>query len=148
MKRGKEIKVNIANNYTVNFGTVDNKNAKSVYINISTWGDPKSKDDLNYSRVIRDIDKKVRQTIYDNIQTKYFNKDKTIIDLDMRKSGIKYGKRSFMNCEITLSQNHSEPVNNPLVKDRLTEITMLLINDIFEGTEYFDFYKMKKEIAV
>jgi hypothetical protein len=34
--------------------------------------------------------------------TPEFDLDKTIVDLDIRESGIRFGKRSFINCEVTL----------------------------------------------
>ena len=53
MKTGKEIKTNNFKDFNVVFGSVDNKNAKAVYINISAWAEPKSNDDINYTRSIQ-----------------------------------------------------------------------------------------------
>ena len=39
MKRGKEITLDIETNYKIKLGTVDNKNTKSIYINLSAWGE-------------------------------------------------------------------------------------------------------------
>ena len=40
MKRGKEMKIETSYQYNIISGTVDNKNPKSVYIQISAWGKP------------------------------------------------------------------------------------------------------------
>ena len=42
MKSGKQIKVNDNKNYSIIYGCVDNKNPKSIYINISAWAEPLS----------------------------------------------------------------------------------------------------------
>ena len=45
MKRGKEITLDINSNYKIKIGTVDNKNTKSIYINLSAWGKLNNEDD-------------------------------------------------------------------------------------------------------
>lgn len=147
MKTGKEIKTNAFKEYNVSFGSVDNKNAKSVYINVSSWAEPKENDDsINYNRCIKNMNKKIRQTVYnllDSIET-YFLKEQTIVDLDIRESGIKYGKRSFMSCELTLYSNNEIPVNDDYMKDTLNQIYSSVIKNVFETNDTFDFYKKKK----
>ena len=64
MKLGKEIKIKNSNEYNVVFGTVDNKNPKTLYINISAWAEPKLDNVLNYSIVNKDFSKKLRQFIF------------------------------------------------------------------------------------
>ena len=62
MKTGKQFKNEEHNNYNVVYGCVDNKNPKSVYINISAWANPTKQDDeISYTRVIKDINKKIKQ---------------------------------------------------------------------------------------
>lgn len=147
MKTGKEIKTSAFKEYNVSFGSVDNKNAKSVYINISSWIKPKENDDsINYNRCIKNMNKRIRQTVYnllDSIET-YFLKEQTIVDLDIRESGIKYGKRSFMSCELTLYSNNEIPVNDDYMKDTLNQIYSSVIKNVFETNNTFDFYKKKK----
>lgn len=147
MKKGKELKINHFKNYNIVFGSVNNKCPKAIYINISAWAEPKFNDDFNYNRIIRDIDKKVRQTIYNtlsaNITTPFF-KDKTIIDFDIRESGVRYGKRSFANLEITLFQKYEIPVNSESLWPFIENVTEVIIKDIFEKEKHFKFNKRKK----
>lgn len=147
MKTGKEIKLTNFKNYNISFGSVDNKNAKSVYINISGWAEPKNDDDgINYSRCIRNLNKKVRQSMYNFLDSNETNflKDRTIVDLDIRESGIKYGKRSFTSCEITMYSNFELPINSPHMQDVLYDIYSFLIKNVFESDNNFKFYKKKK----
>jgi hypothetical protein len=53
MKTGKEIKSSIFNDFNVIFGSVNNKNPKSIYLNVSAWSQPKEDCDGNYNRAIR-----------------------------------------------------------------------------------------------
>lgn len=146
-KRGKELKMDLSTNYNVVYGTVDNKNVKSIYINISAWGEPTKKEELNYNRIISNLSKRIKQSIYNYLKCNYsdrFLPERSIIDLDMRESGIKYGKRSFMKCEITIYQKEiNEMINEGKTPKLLTEITesaMKCLDDFV----YFDFHKKKK----
>jgi hypothetical protein len=108
MKTGKEIKSNRFKNYNVVFGSVNNKKPKAIYINISAWVDPIDEKGVNYNQIIRTLNKKLKQNLFNYFISEnndVFDKDRTIVDLDIRESGIRYGKRSFMNCEITLFLN-------------------------------------------
>jgi len=146
MKNGKELKISKYKNYNVVFGSINNKHSKAIYINISAWIEPQHNEPINYVRVIKDINKKIKQTLYnifDNsieIEVKKLN---TIVDLDIRESGIKYGKRSFMNCEITIFLNSEIPVNNDNMIYKLECITSELINISFENNKMFKFFKKK-----
>ncbi len=146
MKTGKEIKTNSFKEFNVVYGSVDNKNPKAVYINISSWLEPLSGEDINYNRAIRDMNKKLRQSLYSLDQDNYlsFIKDRTIVDLDIRESGIRFGKRSFMNCEITLFSTIEIPVNDDEMKETLTSIIRHIINNVMRKNTYFSFNKKKK----
>ena len=75
-KRGKEIKIELSPNYNIVCGTVDNKDNKSLYINISAWGEPTKEIELNYGRIISRLSKCVKQSTYnyitDNLVDKYY----------------------------------------------------------------------------
>ena len=146
MKTGKELKIDTFKNYNIVFGSVNNKHPKAVYINISAWAEPQSETDVNYNRTIRDLHKKVKQSIYNCfLADKYsdFMKDRTIVDFDIRESGIRFGKRSFMNCEITLFLNSEIPVNSELMKPRLDEALKMIIESTLDDNRVFKFYKKK-----
>lgn len=146
MKTGKELKMNNFKNYNIVFGSVNNRHPKAVYINISAWAEPLSEDEISYSRIIRDINKKIKQSTYnvfDRDEDTEFLKDRTIVDLDIRESGIRYGKRSFMNCELTLFLNSEIPVNSDRMKPMLDRVIDEVINDTFESSKSFRFYKKK-----
>lgn len=147
MKKGKEIKMGKSyKNYNVASGTVDSKNPRSVYINISAWGEPIDENDDNYTRVISGLNKRVKTFLYNNVPLPFNNK-KTIVDLDMRESGITLGKRSFMSCEITLYQNDlfgkGKLLMSEDLKKTMGEITDQVIDEVFDTDEHFEFHQKK-----
>ncbi|MBF0439066.1 MAG: hypothetical protein HQL93_08085 [Magnetococcales bacterium] len=146
MKKGKELKVNCFKNYNVVYGSVNNKNPKALYINISAWAEPKNDSDINYNRIIRDMDKKIRQAIYNHLDASVINqfvKERTIIDFDIKESGVRFGKRSFTNCEITLYMKNEIPVNSEILRPDVDEIIQLIIESVFQESKYFKFYRKK-----
>jgi hypothetical protein len=147
MKTGKEIKKEKFKDYTTIFGSVNDKEGKVLYINITSWVEPILDEKIRYYRVIRDINKKVNQEIYNLISSKYndnFDKDRLIIDLDIKESGVKFGKKSFMNCEITLFSYMFLSVTSELMNTILDDISEHIITNVFKTNKYFYFHKKKK----
>ncbi len=145
MKTGKELKIKKHKNYNVVFGSVNNKTSKAVYINISSWAEPLIETEVNYTRVIKDLNKKIKQLIFNHLSSidNNFIKNNTIVDFDIRESGIRFGKRSFINCEITLYLDQEISINSEEMKFDLNEITNLLINNVYENDKTFKFHNKK-----
>lgn len=146
MKTGKEIKTNKFKNYNVVFGSVNNKNPKAIYINISSWAEPLEEENVNYNQVIRNLNKRIRQTLFNIFNDEsdcFFDGNRTIVDLDIRESGIRYGKRSFMSCEITLFLHTEMSITSDYVKEKLESVTDKLIKNNFENNKSFNFNKKK-----
>ena len=143
MKRGKEVSVDLAEDYTVRFGTVDNKNPKTIYIQISSWGKPLEEREGDYDRILKNKSKRVKQKIYNTISESDFDKRRIIVDFNMASSGINYEKRSFMCVEATLFQKNLLPINSDELQPILKEISDKLIKDVFDVDEHFKFFKRK-----
>jgi hypothetical protein len=143
MKRGKENTIDISENYSIVSGTVDTKNPKSVYINISAWGEPILEGDVAYDRVISQLHKMVKQMLHNKVNRNYFIHNRILVDLDMRESGIQFGKRSFMNCEVTLYQKTELPIDSIELIEELKMVTQVIIDDVLGNSEFFTFHKTK-----
>jgi hypothetical protein len=145
MKRGKEISLSLPYEYNVVSGTVDNRQPKSIYIQISAWGKPKVDKEENYESIIRQKSKRVKKKLFEILNSdERFHKDRCIVDFNMASSGISYNKRSFMSVELTLFQK--EPfiqVNSEEIYPTLTKISSKIIKDVFEVDEDFQFYRRK-----
>lgn len=147
MKTGKELKIDSFKKYNVVYGSVNHKNPKAIYINISSWAEPKNSDDINYSRSIKELHKKIKQSVYNHFDDSNlidFNKERTIVDLDIRESGIKFGKRSFMSCELTLFLENEIPISSDIMKPYINDILYNIIELSFETNKFFNFHKKKK----
>jgi len=145
MKRGKEISLKLPYEYNVVSGTVDNKQPKSIYIQISAWGKPKENNDSNYDNIIKQKSKRIKQKLFEVLSLdERFYRDKCIVDFNMASSGISFSKRSFMSVELTIFQKEPfVPVNSEELYPSLSEISTRIINDVFETDEDFKFYRKK-----
>lgn len=145
MKLGKEIKLELLNNYKTKIGTVNNKESKSLYINLTAWGQLKELDEnLNYDYFLSNIRKKIKQKLNNSLNEELFHSNKYIVDLDMRTSGLSLEKRSFMSCEITLYQKKFLPLNKPKIIDNTKTIIKEVIDECLENNSVFTFHKTKK----
>jgi len=143
MKTGKQFKLNLNPNFRTYYGSVDYKNPKSIYINISSWFSPLSEDD-NWSRVVGQLKREIKYTIIDVPITNYFLSNKQIIDLDIRTSGIRKNKRSYMNCEITLFLKKEEDIKSQGIKSLVQNLLGDIITKTLTPSKKFNFYLTKK----
>jgi len=142
MKKGKSVKLNLFNPIKSIYGTVDSKNLKSVYINIQSWVTPKFEHD-NWNRVVCNLTREIKHSVYNSIPTQIFQ-DKSIVDLDLRTSGISHGKKSFFNLEVNLYTNEELDFKSQELKDSVKRIVKNIFTNNLTNNSYFDFYKTKK----
>lgn len=144
LKTGKQMKLELFKNYKITSGTIDNKNPKSMYITISAWGKPTSDTEINYSDVIRKMNKQIKTKLFNNLDNTLFDSNRSIVDLDMRNSGISFDKKSYMNCEITLFKLNNFKIQDKKIKEHIKDIISDIIEYVFDESEYFEFHKTKK----
>ena len=143
MKTGKQFKLNLNKDFNTYYGSVDYKKPKSVYINISSWFSP-LKECENWDRAVSNLKRNIQYHISSTDMNNLFLEKKQIVDLDIRTSGIRKNKRSYMNCEITLFLNKEEPIKSPNIKTAVQSLLGNVITDSFKVSQYFNFYKTKK----
>jgi hypothetical protein len=145
MKLGKEIKLDLLDNYKTKIGTVNNKESKSLYINLCAWGELcEENENFNYEFFLSNIRKRIKQKINNTLNKDLFHENKYIVDLDMRTSGLSIKKRSFMSCEITLYQKKCLPINKTNIVDNTKKIIYDVVNECLENNSVFTFHKSKK----
>lgn len=120
MKKGKSVKLNLYNPIKSVYGTVDSKNLKSVYINIQSWVCPKEEQD-NWSRIVNNLSREIKHSVFNSINTTVFQ-EKSIVDLDLRTSGISHGKKSFFNLEVNLFTNSEMDFKSQEIKQSVKKI--------------------------
>ena len=143
MKKGKSVKLNLFNPIKSIYGTVDSKNLKSVYINIQSWVTPKFEYD-NWNRVVCNLSREIKHSVYNSISPTVF-KDNSIVDLDLRTSGISHGKKSFLNLEVNLFVNSETDLKSIEIKDTVKTIVKTIFKENIINNQYFVFSTSKKE---
>ena len=74
--------------------------------------------------------------------------ESSLIDLDIRHSGISLDKKSFMNLEITLFVKDGVLFKSQEMKDAVRKIIKEIYNKNISKNKYFDFFITKKDLSV
>lgn len=142
MKKGKSVKLNLYNPIKSVYGTVDSKNLKSIYINIQSWITPKNEND-NWNRIVGNLSREIKHSVFNSINQKIFQ-EKSIVDLDLRTSGIFFGKKSFLNLEINLFTEKEFDFKSNELKNSIKKIIKNIGESNITQNKYFDFTLTKK----
>lgn len=142
MKKGKSVRLNLSDSLKSVYGTVDSKNLKSVYINIQSWATPKMEVE-NWNRVVCNFSRELKHTVFGSINTNIFNQN-SIVDLDLRSSGIGVGKKSFFNLEINLYVDKQVDFKSSDIKNSIKSIVNNIYLTNIQNNNFFDFSLTKK----
>lgn len=143
MKKGKTSNITGFKTAKIIYGTVDSVELKSLYLNIQTWVEPIVDCD-NWNRTVLNLSRAIKHSVYESLNEKIFD-TRYIVDLDLRSSGLKYGKKSFMNLEINFFIiQPGIDFKDDEIKNSLINITSKIFTDNFKNNEYFNFYLTKK----
>lgn len=142
MKKGKSVKLNLFTPIKSMYGTVDSKNLKSIFINIQSWVTPIQETE-NWVRVVGNLNRQIKHSVFNSNNSNIFL-EKTIIDLDLRVSGISTGKKSFFNLEVNLFTNEDLDFKSEKMKMEIKKIIKSIYQNNIEKNNYFQFSKSKK----
>ena len=146
MKKGKSVKLKLFTPIKSSYGTVDSKNLKSLYINIQSWVTPKYETD-NWNRVVGILTREIKHSVFGSINTEFF-REQSIVDLDLRTSGISHGKKSFFNLEINLYTTNELDFKSIEIKDSVKNIVQSIYDNNITTNKYFEFSTTKKEVIL
>ena len=142
MKKGKTSKLNIFDDAKCQYGTVDSKNFKSIYLILQTWVEPKD-DYTNWVSITGSIKRQILNTLLEVVDHKIFEK-KYIVDLDLRTSGLQKNKKSFLNLEITLFiHNDTYDFKSLILRSKIKNILSSIYKDDLKNSLYFTLSKTK-----
>lgn len=143
-KQGREVRTEISDVFRTSYGTVDSTTLKSLYLNLSTWVEPLKEID-DWDRPIKKFKCRIDNLIHKELKGTEF-KEKAIVDLDLRASGMKMGKRSFMRCEVTmfLNSKNKHHIKSKILSESINDMTRKVINGPLSTTNTFKFHKKKK----
>lgn len=144
MKGQKKLQFDFDERFNSKCDSLKNNSSRTIFLNISSWLTPTHDDDtIDYHSISKKLRKNIKQTIYNNIDQKYFNPDKTIVDLNLKDSGIKYNKKSYVECEITfIARNNSEYSFDEL-KDEIKRMNQIVVSNSFLSNPYFQYSRKK-----
>lgn len=149
-KRGKKVSLNLSQKhskkYNLTFGTINNTEPNTVYIITSSWVTPKD-DEVSYESLIRRLKKSIKTSLYRHIISEHqdlFDARRVIVDLDIRSSGVRLGKQSYMNCEVTLFNINKLPIQDDKMNRALQRISRFLMYQIFDKDGIFRYSSIKK----
>jgi len=141
MKTGKFITLGYYDNVKIGYGTVDYKNLKTIYVKLNSWVEPEDMDD-EFNELLSKTKRKIKLRIYD-LKSDLFKKE-SIVDLDVRTKGIKLGKKSFINLEITLFTQKHFDIRTKELKNIIKTLVEDIINSDLDNKNLFNFSKNKK----
>jgi hypothetical protein len=144
MKKGKTSRIVGYKTAKIIYGTVDSKSLKSIYINLQTWVNPKTDQEINWERVILNTSRFIKHSVLESLDNSIFEKN-FIVDLDLRSSGIYHGKKSFMNLEINLYLKEEMDFKSIILKNPIKKIVQNIFSDVINKHQYFEFSLSKKQ---
>jgi hypothetical protein len=141
MKTGKFITLGYYGNVKIGYGTVDYKKLKTIYIKLNSWIAPENDED-EFNSTLSKTKRKIKLRIH-YLKSDFFKKE-SIVDLDIRTKGIKIGKKSFLNLEITLFTQKPFDIRSKEIRFLITELIKDIVDYDLEDKILFNFHKNKK----
>jgi len=141
MKKGKTVNLSQYESLKTFYGTVDSKELKSIYINIQTWVNP-TEDKENWNSIVNSLTRSIKHSVLHSMDNNIY-KENFIVDLDLRTSGIKKGKKSFMNLEINLFLSQELDFKSNEIKESVRKMIKKIYRENILNNNYFNFSSTK-----
>lgn len=135
MKKGKTSKLELFQDAKCYYGSVDATELKSIYLVLQTWVKPTQEKD-NWDRVVGTISRNIKHKVLE-IYNKSIFREHFIVDLDLRTSGIKIDKASFLNLEITFFTKENIEFKSDKLSNELNRILEEVHNNVLNKSKYF-----------
>lgn len=148
MKRGKTSKLDLFKDAKCYYGSVDTLELKSIFLVLQTWVVPKMEKE-NWNLTVGSISREIKHKIFELLNRKLF-KDNFIVDLDLRTSGIKIKKSSFLNLEITFYTKTNIDFKSELLTNEFEKILNEIHTNVLSTSKYFttQYSKNKEKVKV
>lgn len=148
MKRGKTSKLDLFKDAKCYYGSVDTLELKSIFLVLQTWVVPKMEKE-NWNLTVGSISREIKHKIFEVLNRKLF-KDNFIVDLDLRTSGIKIKKSSFLNLEITFYTKNNIDFKSELLTKEFEKILKEIHSNVLSTSKYFttQYSKNKEKVKV
>jgi len=135
MKKGKTSKLELFKDAKCYYGSVDTAQLKSIYLVLQTWVTPIVEKE-NWNTTVGSITRTIKHKILE-VANKDLFKDHFIVDMDLRTSGIRIEKSSFLNLEITFFTNKEIDFKSDTISNELTKIINKIHKEVLSNSKYF-----------
>lgn len=139
MRIGKYVSFEPYNNVKNGYGTIDSKNLKSIYLKLESWVEPQNEKD--YNKILKVSRNKIKNIIK-NYECSIL-KQQCIVDLDIKIGGIKLGKKSFMDLDITIFTKEIFNVKSKETKNIIKPLIHQIIDNGINDKNLFNFSQKK-----
>lgn len=148
MKKGKTSKLELFRDAKCYYGSVDTTELKSIYLVLQTWVTPKMEKE-NWNTTVGSITRTIKHKILEVINKQYF-KEFFIVDMDLRTSGIKLTKSSFLNLEITLFTKENVEFKSEQLSSEMSKLISEVYSKVLSNSKYFtiQYSKTKEKLKV
>jgi hypothetical protein len=93
---------------------------------------------------VGNLNREIKHSVFNSIDSNLF-KETSIVDLDLRTSGILHGKKSFFNLEVNLYTNQEMDFKSSEIKESIKKIIKNIVRDNVIENKYFDFSLSKEK---
>ena len=144
MGRGKIIKYTENKKFKTKYGTIDNKDVKSVFINFTSWIYTKDNYVEDHQKLINKLNKKLKTKIFNELNRNMFWDNLIIVDLDIRESGLKNSDQTFMSLDINLYQKEIKDFKDDVLVNEMIRLIEIINKKLLEFDK-FDYNKVKRK---
>ena len=146
MKRlNKEYKLDVCKHISLKYGTVNKNNPQIIYISGKCWVSPLKK--MDYSEVIKIIEKNMRKNIKNFLIDGINFENKYILDFDVNVDKLTPNEKKFLSFDFYLKQNETNKKSLIDLKDTLNRKVSTIANNLVYAFKENDFIIQKKKSA-
>lgn len=137
----KEYNLNISNNISIKYGTVNKDNPQVIYLSGKCWIKPLFED--TYDNIINAIKKDFKHKVFSFVFNDKLFTNNFILDFNLDSDKLQFNKSKFMSFNIFFKQYDKNiiSINNDIFKNKFDG----LINDFLELFVSNDFLMSKSK---
>ena len=125
------------------YGTMHKHKPTTVYLKYKTWSHLKQEHN-DYKKVIKILNKSIRQLVLKSIDRNIFNPDYSIVIIDYpeRLMNLPYGRPVYMQIEINLKQVNQYSIDNKDLINSIKDINKKVL-EYLQDNKYYEFNVIK-----
>lgn len=128
-KLGKEIRLENLDGFRADYGTINSKDPKAIYLNLYSWIKPT--EEMDWFALHRKMEHLIKQVLYENLENTNYTRKRRIIDIDLHINSMEKNKSSFMNINITLfTKNKDKKFPNNIYSEPIPLLQSKIINKL------------------